>query len=442
MRLIETFGATRDEAEALIRQIERRGDTNTAKVAADVFAILGAVRERGDAALLEYAVRLDDFKKAPASEQIQIDATARETSPLLVSREEMRAAWEGINDELKAALRLAQANIRSFAERQLPKSWGLQQGEGIETGQVVRPLGSVGCYVPGGRYPLPSTLLMTATPAQVAGVDRIVICSPKPALETLAAAHLAGIREFYRVGGAQAVAAMAYGTGTIARVDKIVGPGNLYVTAAKQAVTSVCGIDMPAGPTEIVVTSEIGDARGIAADLVAQAEHDPEALAILITTNRALAEAVLKETELQAARNPVAQTSLAAQGCMFVTETVAEAQRLTNRLAAEHLSVDEGSDLRWIQNAGSVFIGAHTPQSLGDYISGPNHVLPTGRNGRIRGGLSVLDFVKIITVQRYTRTGLATIAPHAILLAEAEGLSGHANSIRVKLDLPEPVEAQ
>ena len=421
MKLLHTFGDTRSEAEAAIHGIEHRGDTNTAKVAPVVAEILAAVRTRGDAALLDYATRLDGFNG---------DSIAG----LRVSEEEMRFAWDTVPDDLKAAMLVAQANIRAFAERQLPKSWSAQQGPGIETGQVVRPLGSVGCYVPRGRYPLPSPLLMTTTPAQVAGVPRIVVCSPKPALETLAAAHLAGVTEFYRLGGAQAIAALAFGTATVARVDKIVGPGNLFVTAAKQAVSTHCGIDMPAGPTEIVVTSETGNPRGIAADLVAQAEHDPEALAILITTNLQLAEEVRREAELQSAANPIARQSLAAQGFIFVTVSVTEAQTLTNRLAPEHLSVDDGADVRWIQNAGSVFIGQHTPQSLGDYISGPNHVLPTGRNGRIRGGLSVLDFIKIITVQRYTRSGLATIAPHAIRLAEAEGLTAHANSITVKLE--------
>ena len=421
MKLLHTFGETGTEAEAAIHGIEHRGDTNTAKVAPVVDEILAAIRTRGDDALLEYATRLDGF-------------TGTTIAGLRVSAEEMRFAWDTIPDDLKAAMLVAQANIRAFAERQLPKSWSAQQGPGIETGQVVRPLASVGCYVPGGRYPLPSTLLMTTTPAQVAGVERIVVCSPRPALETLAAAHLAGVTEFYRIGGAQAIAALAFGTATVPRVDKIVGPGNLFVTAAKLAVSTVCGIDMPAGPTEIVVTSETGNPRGIAADLVAQAEHDPEALAILITTNLQLAEEVRREADLQSAANPIAQQSLAAQGFIFVTESVTEAQTLTNRLAPEHLSVDDGADVRWIQNAGSVFIGQHTPQSLGDYISGPNHVLPTGRNGRMRGGLSVLDFVKIITVQRYTRSGLATIAPHAIRLAEAEGLTAHANSISVKLE--------
>jgi histidinol dehydrogenase len=291
----------------------------------------------------------------------------------------------------------------------------------------------VGCYVPGGRYPLPSTLLMTVTPAQVAGVERIVVCSPKPAKETMAAAWVAGVREFYRIGGAQAIAAMAYGTATIRRVDKIVGPGNLYVTAAKMLVSGECGIDMPAGPTEIVVTSEAGDATGIAADLVAQAEHDPETLAVLITSNEALAQDVATHVKVQAKENAIAKQSLRAQGCIFVTSTVREAQELTNRLAPEHLTVDRMSDLKWVRNAGSVFVGDYSPQSMGDYVSGPNHVLPTGRVGRVRGGLGVMDFVKMITVQQYTRKGLQKMGPHAIALAEAEGLAGHAESVRVRM---------
>jgi histidinol dehydrogenase len=264
-----------------------------------------------------------------------------------------------------------------------------------------------------------------------------VVCSPKPARETMAAAWLAageaaGV-EFYRIGGAQAVAAMSYGTETIAPVDKIVGPGNLYVTAAKIAVSQQTGIDMPAGPTEIVVTSEAGDSTGIAADLVAQAEHDPEALAVLITSRAELAEEVVLEVKRQSQGNAIAQESLAAQGFAFVTRSVDEARELTNRLAPEHLTVDAGADLRWVKNAGSVFVGHHTPQSMGDYISGPNHVLPTGRNGRVRGGLSVLDFVKLITVQQYTLDALRVVGPHAIALAEAEGLKGHAESVRVRM---------
>jgi histidinol dehydrogenase len=418
MKILKTFGDSASSTEAAIRQLEQRGAVNTAKVDAVVQEILGAVRDRGDTAVRDFAAKFDGLT---------------DDQPLLVSHEEMRTAWDSISEELKAAMRVAQANIRSFAEKQLPHAWSFRPTEGMEVGQIVRPLGSVGCYVPGGRYPLPSTLLMTTTPAQVAGVQRVVVCSPKPARETMAAAYLADVTEFYRIGGAQAIAALAFGTPTIAPVDKIVGPGNLYVTAAKIGVSQHTGIDMPAGPTEIVVTSEGGDATGIAADLVAQAEHDPEALAVFITSNVDLAEEVVLEVKRQSQANTVAQQSLAAQGFAFVTKTVEDARDLTNRLAPEHLTVDASSDLRWVKNAGSVFIGHHTPQSMGDYISGPNHVLPTGRNGRVRGGLSVLDFVKIITVQQYTLDALREVGPHTIALAEAEGLTGHAESVRVRM---------
>jgi histidinol dehydrogenase len=418
MKILKTFGDSASVTEAVIRQLEQRGAVNTAKVDAVVQDILAAVRERGDSAIREYSAKFDNLT---------------DVQPLLVSREEMQSAWNETGEELKAAMRLAQANIRAFAEKQLPHAFSFRPSEGMEVGQIVRPLGSVGCYVPGGRYPLPSTLLMTTTPAQVAGVERIVVCSPKPARETMAAAYLAGVTEFYRIGGAQAIAAIAFGTSTIAPVDKIVGPGNLYVTAAKIAVSQLTGIDMPAGPTEIVVTSEAGDPTGIAADLVAQAEHDPEALAILITSKSDLAEEVVLEVKRQSQINPIALQSLAAQGYAFVTTTIEEAHDLTNRLAPEHLTVDAGADLRWVKNAGSIFIGHHTPQSMGDYISGPNHVLPTGRNGRVRGGLSVLDFVKIITVQQYTLNALREVGPHTIALAKAEGLTGHAESVRVRM---------
>ena len=418
MKLVRTFGRSKAAAEAMVEALEGRGALNTSRVAEIVTDIVADVRKRGDAALREHAERFDGLEPGAA---------------LLVSPDEMKAAWEDTALVLQAAMQAAQANIRAFAEAQKPKEWTITPAAGVSTGQIVRPLESVGCYVPGGRYPLPSTLLMTVTPARVAGVERIVVCSPKPARETMAAAWLAGVTEFYRVGGAQAIAAIAYGTDSIARVNKIVGPGNLYVTAAKMLVSSDCGIDMPAGPTEIVVTSETGDPAGIAADLVAQAEHDPEALAVLITSKETLAEAVNAEVKVQAKGNSIATRSLAAQGRIFVTESVAEAHELTNRLAPEHLTVDTAADLKWVRNAGSVFVGAYSPQSMGDYISGPNHVLPTGRVGRVRGGLSVMDFLKVITVQEYTHKGLRAMGPHAIALAEAEGLMGHAESVRVRM---------
>jgi len=418
MKLAKTFGRGRATAYALLETLEQRGAVTTARVEPVVKRILADVRKRGDRAVVKYAAALDGLKKQ---------------QNLRVSREEMKAAWDSTPPALQAAMMVARANILAFAEAQLPQEWTISPVEGMKVGQIIRPLESVGCYVPGGRYPLPSTLLMTVTPAQVAGVERIVVCSPKPARETMAAAWLAGVTEFYRVGGAQAIAAMAYGTETISHVDKIVGPGNLFVTAAKVMVSGMCGIDMPAGPTEIVVTSETGDAAGIAADLVAQAEHDPETLAVLVTSNEELARGVASEVKVRARGNSIAKQSLAARGCIFVTATAKEAQELTNRLAPEHLSVDSAADLKWVRNAGSVFVGAYAPQSMGDYVSGPNHVLPTGRFGRVRGGLSVQDFVKVITVQQYTRRGLQTMGPHAIALAEAEGLTGHAESVRARM---------
>ncbi len=418
MKVVKTFGRGRRQAEAILAALEQRGALNISKVEKTVRAIVGDVRKKGDRALLKYAEQFDGLKNGTA---------------IRVTPAEMQAAWEATAPALREAMQLAQANIRAFAEAQTPVEWMRTSGNGIQVGQIVRPLESVGCYVPGGRYPLPSTLLMTVTPARVAGVPRIVVCSPKPARETLAAAHLAGVNEFYRIGGAQAIAAMAYGTGSIARVNKIVGPGNLFVTAAKVMVSGECGIDMPAGPTEIVVTSETGDPVGIAADLVAQAEHDPEALAILITSNAKLADKVAREVKTQAKGNEIAKKAIQAQGTIFVTETVAEARELTNRLAPEHLTVDSAADLAWVTNAGSVFVGGYSPQSMGDYISGPNHVLPTGRTGRVRGGLSVMDFLKVITVQEYSRDALRSVGPHVITLAEAEGLKGHAASVRVKM---------
>ena len=416
MKLIRTYGRGAKQAERLLQQIEARSGAATTRVEPAVKRIIAAVRGRGDAALRQYCARLD---KLPAS------------APFLVSREEMQDAWADTRVDLRKSLRMAAKNIRRFAQWQMPKSW-TRKANGIELGQHCLPLQSVGCYIPGGRYPLPSTLLMTTIPAQVAGIPRIVVVSPRAARETLAAAHLAGVQEFYRIGGAQAIAALAYGTNSIPRVDKIVGPGNLYVTSAKKLVAFDCGIDMLAGPTEIVVASDNGDPQWIAADLVAQAEHDPEALAILVTNNELLAQATIKEGELQAASNPIATRSLSKNGYVFLTQEKKETITVTNRLAAEHLTIDTESDLSWVQHAGSIFIGAQTPQSMGDYISGPNHVLPTGRLARTRGGLSVHDFLRVVTTQNYSKAGLAQAGPHAARLAEAEGLVGHAASVRIR----------
>ena len=417
MKLIRTKGRGAKQSAEILDTLEARARTSLDTVLPAVRRIVADVRSQGDRALLRYAKRFDGLS-GPTT--------------LRVSPEEMTAAWNSIDPALRKALSTAAAQIRDFAERQLPGSWS-GTAAGLTTGQLVRPLESVGCYVPSGRHPLPSTLLMTAIPAQVAGVERIVAVSPKPAPETLAAAHLLGITEFYRAGGAQAVAALAYGTASIPRISKIVGPGNLYVTAAKRLVAFDCAIDMLAGPTEIVVTSERGDAADIASDLVAQAEHDPEALAIFITTRAELAKAVIAEANLRTRNNAAAREALNHKGLAIVAANIAEARDITNRLAPEHLTVDASSDLAWVRNAGSVFVGRWSAQPMGDYISGPNHTLPTGGMARVRGGLSVNDFVKLITVQEYRAQGLRGLGPQAVLLAEAEGLTGHAEAIRTRL---------
>jgi len=418
MKLIRTKGRGAQAAAETLTALERRGGAALDAVLPAVKRIVGDVRKRGDRALLRYAAEFDGLSGPDA---------------LRVTPEEMAAAWKALNPALRDALRTAAAQIRGFAKRQMARSWNVVPVRGLKTGQLVRAIGSVGCYVPSGLHPLPSTLLMTAIPAQVAGVERIVVVSPKPAPETLAAAHLLGITEFYRLGGAHAIAALAYGTAMLPRVDKIVGPGNLYVTAAKRLVAFDCAIDMLAGPTEIVVTSERGDAAAIASDLVAQAEHDPEALAIFVTTREQLVQAVIAETKERSRGNPVARLALRRNGLVIVAGSIAEARAITNRLAAEHLTVDAASDLEWVENAGSVFVGRWSAQPMGDYISGPNHTLPTGGMARVRGGLSVNDFVKLITVQEYTADGLGALGPKAALLAEAEGLVGHAEAIRMRL---------
>ena len=419
MKLIRTYGRGARETADRLNALERRGGAALETVMPAVQRIVADVRRRGDRALFRYAAQLDGLAD-PAS--------------IRISPEEMKAAWGSTNSEIRNALEIASRQIRTFAKQQLPKPWSSQSGQGLTVGQLVRPLGSVGCYVPSGRHPLPSTLLMTAVPAQVAGVQRIIVVSPKPATETLAAAHLLGIKEFYRLGGAHAIAALAYGTETIAHVDKIVGPGNLYVTAAKRLVAFDCAIDMLAGPTEIVVTSERGNPAEIATDLVAQAEHDPEALAIFVTTAEDLAATVIAQTRIQSRDNAVAREALDRNGVVILAKTIDEARAITNRLAPEHLTVDSPEDVDWVASAGSVFVGGWSAQPMGDYISGPNHTLPTGGMARVRGGLSVNDFVKLITIQEYAADGIARLGPEAALLADAEGLNAHAASIQMRLE--------
>jgi len=401
-------------AEKRVAVLERRGN-RLETVEPKVRRIVADVRKNGDRALRRYAERWDGLGKKQA---------------LRVSPAELQQALESVSPEFREALQAAAASIRQFCEWQMPREWR-READGIAVGQLVRPLDSVGCYVPGGRYPLPSTLLMTVLPAQVAGVRHIRVVSPNPRPETLAAAAMLGVTEFYRIGGAQAIAALAYGAKAVPRVDKIVGPGNLFVTAAKKLVAFDCAIDMLAGPTEVVIVAEEGEPRFLAADLVAQAEHDPEAVAVLITTERKLGEAVARAAQTAAAGNAVAESSVQANGVVLVASSRAQAMEWANRIAPEHITVCR-EDAEMVTHAGSIFIGDFSPQAAGDYASGPNHVLPTAGAARYRGGLSVLDFVKLITVQELTKKGVAGIAPVVVRLAEAEGLRAHAESVRVR----------
>jgi histidinol dehydrogenase len=411
MRILEGAAATR-----YVRKLEQRGQKLDA-LEPQVRRIIRSVRKDGDRALRRYAERWDGL---------------RPDDPLLVPESEMQAALHDSPRALRLALEEAAASIRRFCEWQKPAEWE-RTIQDRTLGQLVRPLSSVGCYVPGGRYPLPSTLLMTMIPAQAAGVSDIRVVSPRPARATLAAAALLGVREFYRIGGAQAIAALAYGTKTISRVDKIVGPGNLYVTTAKKMVAFDCAIDFLAGPTEGLILCDDGDPSFIASDLVAQAEHDPDALVVLITQSRKLARAVSRSVASLAPGNVIAEQALRKHGAVLLAMSQEQAIDWTNRIAPEHLTTTHANVSR-IVSAGSIFLGNYSAQAAGDYGSGPNHVLPTGGAARFRGGLSVLDFLKLITVQKLSRRGLGKIAPSIVALAEAEGLRAHAQSIRVRCE--------
>ncbi len=355
-------------------------------------------------------------------------------SPFRVTADEMASAWRSLPAQQKDALLLAISNIRGFARRQRPREFSSTRA-GLTTGQILRPLDAVACYVPSGRYPLPSTLLMTVIPAQIAGVPRIAVLCSRPSPIILAAAHKLDVVELYRVGGAQGIAAFAYGTQSISQVDKIVGPGNAFVTAAKQLIAgeSRITIDMAAGPTETCIASISGKPIYIAADLVAQAEHDADALAIFVTTRRSLATQVRAHALSLARENATARAALARNGAIFIARDREEMADIVNRIAPEHLTVDSATDLAWVRNAGSIFIATETPQPLGDYLAGPNHTLPTLGLARQRGGLTVTDFLKVITVQQATSSALRRLSPAAITLAEAEGLSGHAAALRFRL---------
>jgi len=416
MRILQLTRTVEQRVLASRRASSHKAERVAARIVEDV-------RRRGDRALFEWTKRLDHVALSPRS--------------VWVSRTELAAARQQVSRQFLAAVSRAARNIRFVAKRQKPQEWTVQVEPGVRAGQRVCPIESIGCYLPGGRFSLVSTLLMTVIPAQEAGVGQVIVVSPQPGPALLAAATLLGVRAVARVGGAQAIAALAHGTGSIPRVDKICGPGNRFVTAAKRIVSENCAIDMLAGPTEALVFATRGHARFIAADLVAQAEHDPDAISILVTTSGRLARAVTAEIEAQLSALPktnLARRSLGRNGLALVAQDSAAAAAFINRFAPEHLSLAGGTEalLERIQSAGSIFLGDWSAQSFGDYASGTNHVLPTGGAARTRGGLSVADFVKVISVQEVSRAGLRRLAPVVAEFARAEGLLAHARSVEVR----------
>jgi len=381
--------------------------------------IIDDVRAHGDEAVLRYARKFDRLDRV---------------SPLIPARE-LHAAEHQLDPSLRTAILEAGANIRMVAEQQMPRPWSSEISPGLKVGQIVRPIDAVCAYVPSGRYPLISTLIMTVVTAQTAGVKEIWVTTPSPAPDLLGTAALLGVTGVWSLGGAHAIAAFAFGTGTIPRVDRIVGPGSIYVAAAKKLLAGDVGIDFVAGPTEIVILARSGNARWIAADMLAQAEHDVESASILLTTSADLARAVAGEIERQLENLPtaaVARTALEANGAIVVVESMREAIELSNRFAPEHVSIDDPALLQGIQHAGSVFIGPFSPEAAGDYASGPNHVLPTGGAARLRGGLSSADFVKLISFQELTSPALNNLSKTVTTLARAEGLEAHARSVEVR----------
>ncbi|HEY2018770.1 MAG TPA: histidinol dehydrogenase [Bryobacteraceae bacterium] len=407
------------ESQQIGRLLARRG-ARLAEAEAVVGPILEAVRKRGDRALLEYARRFD----------------ALDRKSVRVPVAELNAARKQLTPQFRSAVSIAVANIREYAARQMPQEWTGQISPGVRLGQLVRPLDTVAAYIPSGRYPLPSTILMTVVPAQAAGVPNICVASPKAVPEVFGTAALLGVKNVFQMGGAQAIAAFACGTHTVPKADRIVGPGNIYVAAAKKLLAGEVGIDFVAGPTEILIIASSGDPRHLAADMLAQAEHDVDASAILLTTSKRLAAGVAQEVDRQLAvlpTAPVARKSIAGNSAIVLVRSLNEAIEISNRFAPEHLSVPNAKLLAKVQNAGSVFVGPYSPEAAGDYASGPNHVLPTGGAARIRGGLSITDFVKVISVQELSSKALRDLAPAITTLARAEGLEAHARSVEVRL---------
>jgi histidinol dehydrogenase len=406
---------TSSDTRALGRLLARDDETDhtlTRRVA----AIVADVRRGGDRALMAYARRFDRLDGA-------IELTA----------DEIAEGAKQAPAKVRRALAIAARHIRRVAKTQVPRGSKLAVAPGVTVEQRVTPLERVGCYVPGGRYPLPSSLLMTAIPARIAGVREVIVACPRPEPAVLAAAMEAGVTRLFRMGGAHAIAALAYGTASVPRVDKIVGPGNAYVASAKALIARDCSIDFYAGPSEIIVVSTKGVPEWIAADLMAQAEHDPDARAILLTSNKRLATRVRQTIEDLAPADGPTRTALRRRGGIVLTRTPRESIDIANQIAPEHLVVDDAETARAIVTAGATFVGDYSAQAAGDYATGSNHVLPTNGAARFRGGLSAADFVRVSSVQTLTRAGLINLAPAIVTLAEAEGLTQHARSITVRL---------
>ena len=377
--------------------------------------IVDRVRRGGDRALRQLAEKLDGLRGS-----IEVPKQRWEREALALS------------PDVRRAIARAARHIKSVSKRQVPKGWRHRVGAGITIEQRVIPLSRVGCYVPAGRYPLPSSLLMTAIPARAAGVGEVIVCCPRPDAAVYAAAIEAGADRLFRIGGAQAIAAMAYGTRTVPRVDKIVGPGNRWVSAAKSLISADCGIDFYAGPTEILIVTASGPPEWIAADLLAQAEHDPDARAVLITTSRRFAQRVADEIARQMPSIGPSRQSIRRHGGIIVCRSLTEAIELANAAAAEHVVAGTEAIARRVLNGGAVFVGGWTAQVAGDYAIGSNHVLPTAGAARYRGGLNAADFVKLVSVQRMTERGLRSIGRTITTLARAEGLESHARSIEIR----------
>jgi len=413
MNVVKLISASDTRA---VNRLLTRDEGMDPTLARRVAAIVADVRRGGDRALLAYARKFDAL-----------------SGGIEISREEIDAGARLAPASVRKALRVAARNIAAVAKAQVPRGGRVQVAPGVTIEQRVSALGSVGCYVPGGRYPLPSSLLMTAIPARVAGVQDIIACCPRPEPVVLAAAREAGVTRLFRMGGAHAIAALAYGTATVPRVDKIVGPGNAYVATAKALVARDCAIDFYAGPSEIVVVSTQGNPEWIAADLLAQAEHDIDARAILLTSSKRLATQVHRALAAQAPPDGPAREALRRRGGIVLTRNARESIALANRVAPEHLVVDDEATAREMNTAGAIFVGAYTAQAAGDYATGSNHVLPTNGAARFRGGLSAADFVRVSSVQTLSRAGLQRLAPSIIALANAEGLRAHAASISIRL---------